>query len=283
MLQYLSDLIDYLSQMPLSLQAVLLTGTVLLILQTVVLGRNARRRLLRLQSQPDQKEMIQDTKRHMMMPPQPSAHLIVTHTDMLFAFLETRFNRPPHTADADQGFRRYVYRRVTQVGLQFTADDVPPQDQPDLWPWQFIVDSNHPQECKISDDGPLAAFLDRVARPFVSRLVLRDRRNGLRKSLSFYQSFACRFASLARPLRHRRSRAFQPNLGIVRDFCEYHSPIPATLSKRLVSRPKASSQANQRPRNVPSSCTASIISHLDWSLVLNSISLGTPHFSRRSA
>ena len=134
MLQYLSDLIDYLSQMPLSLQAVLLTGTVLLILQTVVLGRNARRRLLRLQSQPDQKEMIQDTKRHMMMPPQPSAHLIVTHTDMLFAFLETRFNRPPHTADADQGFRRYVYRRVTQVGLQFTADDVPPQDQPDLWP-----------------------------------------------------------------------------------------------------------------------------------------------------
>ena len=84
---------------------------------------------------------------------------------MLFAFLETRFNRPAHAADADQGFQRYVGRRVTQVVFQFTADDVSPQDQPDIRPWQFIADSDDPQECKISDDGPLAAFFNRVARP----------------------------------------------------------------------------------------------------------------------
>lgn len=47
--------------------------------------------------------MRQNAQRHMMMPSDPGAHLIVSHSQHLFAILKTDFNGPAHATDFNQG------------------------------------------------------------------------------------------------------------------------------------------------------------------------------------
>jgi hypothetical protein len=60
--------------------------------QHLHLGQGQARRFFSSELQPDQKEMGQDHEGHMVMPPAPTAHLILPHPQVLFNILETRLH-----------------------------------------------------------------------------------------------------------------------------------------------------------------------------------------------
>src|SRR5271157_5590510 len=126
--------------------------------------------ILETDPQTDQEVMSQGDQQHMVMPTQPTAHLVVIKPDFTFSFFKDGFDWPSHSADADKldhgcsggSIAEVVFddRRVFQI----TA-----QDQPNFRTRQVCPRLGHPQESKVADDGAFATFFDRGAGPAIFR------------------------------------------------------------------------------------------------------------------
>ena len=75
--------------------------------------------------------MSQRNQQHMMVPPYPAPHLVMIHPDFAFGFFKDRFDRPSHSADANELMQRSVEGSIAEKVfdlsrvIQITADDQP--------------------------------------------------------------------------------------------------------------------------------------------------------------
>src|SRR3989304_6317672 len=97
----------------------------------------------------------------MMMPSQPTPHLVMIHTDFAFGFFKYSFNRPSHSADPDELIQRSTDRRIAEKVFDLRRIvQIAANDQPEFSNGQAATRFGHAQKCKITNDGPLAAFFD---------------------------------------------------------------------------------------------------------------------------
>src|SRR5271157_865548 len=111
----------------------------------------------------------------MMMPSQPTAHLVMIHPDFTFGLFKDGFNRPSHTADPDKLFQGNIdgsigekvfdLRRILQIAAE---------NQPEFSGGQTRPRFGHAQKCKITNDGTLAALFDHGSNPILWIDLLRQ-------------------------------------------------------------------------------------------------------------
>src|SRR5688572_22564290 len=175
-------------------------------------------------------------QRVIMMPPAPTAHLISTHAQILFALLKTRLNRPPHAADASQPRQREVWRCVAQVGFEFPRRQLTPQYQPGLRTGQAVTHRHHPQGPKVSFHRPLRALFDPMALPLSGQHLRRYRAHHLGLRLPWAKALASRLTTPTRPLGHGCQRTLEPHPRIMRDFGKIPEPTAGDrIEKRTVA------------------------------------------------
>src|SRR6266849_3600411 len=75
------------------------------------------------------------------------------------------FDGPPHPAHPHLGCQSGVHWGMAQIRLQLACLEVPTPHQPDVRTGQGVPHGGHPHGGTLRHHGPLAAFLDRLARP----------------------------------------------------------------------------------------------------------------------
>src|SRR5487761_2276273 len=104
----------------------------------------------------------------MMMPSYPTPHLVMIHTDFTFGLFEDRFNWPSHSADPDELTQRSADRSIAEKVFDLRKIiQIAANDQPEFTHRQAAARFSHAQECKITNDGTLAAFFDRSLNPIL--------------------------------------------------------------------------------------------------------------------
>ena len=102
----------------------------------------------------------------MMMPTQPTTHLIMIKADFTFGFFKDGFDWPSHAADAYELDHGCASRGIAEVKLddrrifQITADN-----QPDFRARQILARFDQTQESEVADDRSFATFFDGGAGP----------------------------------------------------------------------------------------------------------------------
>src|SRR4030067_2622396 len=105
----------------------------------------------------------------MMMPSQPTPHLILIHTDFAFGFFEDGFDWPSHPADPHKLIERCVGRSIAEKVFDLRRIvQIAANDQPEFSGGQVATRFSHAQKCKITNDGALAAFFDNGSHPNLS-------------------------------------------------------------------------------------------------------------------
>ena len=118
----------------------------------------------------------------MMMPSQPTSHLVMIHPDFAFGLFENKFDRPSHSANPHKLLQRHADRRIAEIvfdpgGILQIATN----DQPELTGRQATAQFGHAQKCEITDDRPFTAFLDNSSNPILFLNLLHQilDRNGM--------------------------------------------------------------------------------------------------------
>src|SRR5215210_2931947 len=104
----------------------------------------------------------------MMMPSDPTPHLVMIHSDFAFGLFENGFNRPSHSADSYELVQRSIDRSIAEKVFDFRRIlQIAANDQPELTSRQAAARFSHTQKCEITNKGTLAAFFDHGADPIL--------------------------------------------------------------------------------------------------------------------
>lgn len=117
--------------------------------------------------------MRPERQRHMMMPTEPRAGLIMVHADLALAFLKSRLHRPAQSAEPYEFTRGTRRGRVTHIVLHFRPVlERAAEHDPLARSRQGLADQRHAGEGKLGDHGSLRPFFDLVGMPSAVREVL---------------------------------------------------------------------------------------------------------------
>ena len=159
--------------------------------------------------------MSQRNEEHMMMPSEPTAHLVMIHPDFTFGFFKDGFNGPSHSADPDKLIQRSADRRIAEKVFDLRRIiQIAANDQPEFTGGQAAARFGHAQKRKITNDGTFAAFFDNRSNPI---LLLRSSSPvaGLEWDASLYRSDASEWDEA----HDRTSGAHAPSAEYTRSGC----------------------------------------------------------------
>src|SRR5712691_8645486 len=163
--------------------------------------------------------MGQQTQGHMMMPAQPTPHLVMVQAQPSFALLEGRFDGPPHASDPDQRGHWCVGWRIAKVDFQFRLFPYgPPPDDPHVGARQPSAYRHSTLEGELGDQGPFTALFDQVRVPRFWRQRRGELINALRGRLPRDQAHLAGPSAPTRPRRHSRRWPLQPDPRVVGHF-----------------------------------------------------------------
>jgi len=112
--------------------------------------------------------MSQRNEEHMMMPSDPTPHLVMIHADFTFGFFEDSFNRPSHSTNPDQLSQRNADRSITEKVFDLRGIvQIAANDQPEFSGGQARARFGHTQKRKITNDGTFAAFFNNSSSPIL--------------------------------------------------------------------------------------------------------------------
>src|SRR5215207_1354605 len=195
--------------------------------------RQGWRLVLELLAYPHQKMMRQHNQYHMMMPPQPAPRFVLIHTQFILADFKCQFDWPSHATHPRQLCWLNRLRRIAEVVLHHCRIvHVASNDQPLPCSRQTISRFVDPYKGNITDNWPLAAFLDCGTCPGRFRQPpqqLIDTVGCIRRR---FKSLSARFATPARPGWNNQCRGSSPNQLIGRDF----SKIPLVQSGYSITK-----------------------------------------------
>ena len=202
-----------------------------------LVNSQSRSLFLEMDPQTNQEVMSQRYQQHMMMPSQPTAHLIMIKADFTFGFFKDSFDRPTHAADTYELGQGCISRSITEIVLddrriiQITADN-----QPNLWLWQIPARLAQSQESEVTHDGSFAAFFDSGPGPALFRNACHQFPHQNRTITRMAQTQPGWTTAATFPLRDMHFGSDSPNWGSAFDLSEIpfpHGRNPISKSRRI--------------------------------------------------